>query len=827
MTSILDTVWDGGALNSPHWEADHPEELNKIQASSSLLMDVYTSPSAGWGAMLTKTYQTDGITDRFDIGQTVTANTQLFVFVNGVLQTWGPSADYVIDYEHAQLVMVNAPSSGTINVISVGVGGASKSVGNWSIRNPGRDYNLFDFVEMSGGVTVPGANTQPMIQITAVTAVDVTVVDGGENFVVGDLLLLRYGQGSQTLSIVVTSVSTVGNRRGVIQTVNIDQAGLYTNLSYGSNQWYTNGTGINVNIVPSWGIADIFVQQRGLFLTEPTTLTQDAVVPNGPYPASGSGVIVDMSPGHIRELVKFVGNGVDRVINLSVGAQFNTVLLTVNGTPSTAYDFDSNDPSMLVLNTAPALGDVVYATVFNSSLYSLNRTQEFEIVSPTLSYELLNPPASKPMGALNTLVFSNNLKLRAPQFYTTQGDGSTTSFDLTVTPSNLSDLTVWLDNTVTVSGYSLVGSNIVFDTAPDLGTVVNVQITDTALQTYDYTISGNDIVFASWAVSNGDAITVTTFVEDSRTSWQQDEFEGQTSGVYTLTVNPAQFGSMMVFVNGAIAAQTWDYTVRSQALQTQVVFGAQAGHSSADIITVYYAVQQPARPALAMRMFRNMYSDTQWLRLSNQAATQLSVDLAVDADEIVVKDGTVLPEASAVRPGVIWIGAERIEYANKIVHATAELPNQQKLIQLRRGTMGTASGVDGVYVMTSHSGDAQTRSYVTEVADPIVTVNGVIGIQNVDYTVQTNPPNLVPGMYVVFEDDHIPPVGANNIQIIRTVSTVITNTVSHAAHSWVRDGSANQQIPSGYRWPQGSQGLQYGTEPQTAFLVEQPGNRLA
>jgi hypothetical protein len=97
-----------------------------------------------------------------------------------------------------------------------------------------------------------------------------------------------------------------------------------------------------------------------------------------------------------------------------------------------------------------------------------------------------------------------------------------------------------------------------------------------------------------------------------------------------------------------------------------------------------------------------------------------------------------------------------------------------------------------------------------------------------NYGFEDNPPGLVPGTYVKFfgvkinETDTVaaPPLGNKNIVFVENVN----NPAAYLSTTLVRDGSVRQNIPAGYIWTSGV-GIQYGNEPQTAFLLEQPGTR--
>ena len=826
VSSILDTAFDGAQLNRPDLEGGHPEELNKLWLRSTVFYDVYTVGSAGWGNVETRAYQGDGITDQFDIGQDITSDGQVSVYVNGLLQTWGYTNDYVINYEYMRVLFVNGAPTGQVSIVSVGYGGASKSLGSWTIANPGRDYNLFDTVTLTGGLP---SGTLSSVQINAVKCVDIAIVNGGENYTVGDRLLLRYGIGSQTLTITVAAVAANGTQRGIISAVTIELPGYYTNLPSTVNEWFTDGSGIGADLTPSWGAANLFVINRGLYYQEPISLTQQFVTPIGALPATGNGLVVGFGQGHIREQIRFEGNGQTDGVKLLGGIIENQILVTWNGAIFTNWGLDSVDASILIFNQIPQPDDIVYITVYNSQLYSLNRTQSFVIALPNLTYTLQNPPGSLPAATKNVLVYKNGAKMKSPWFWQGTGNGSTTQFNIGIVPTSSSDVTVWVNTTVLDSFLYVVNSpagTVTFANAPTQGSQIIVQVADTTTQNFDYLVIDNEITISSWAVAGGETISVTTFAEDSQTSIRKDQFAGTSAAIYSLSAVPAVYGSVQVFLNGLIMEQNWDYQIVKMGNIVSVEFGSAFSHVPSDLIEVVYSTRLPAKPNVAYRMFRNIYDDTNWLRLSDTMSTRTNAAVLWNSETILIADGTKVPDASDASPGVIWIGAERIEYREKITQATTVYPNQVRLGRLSRGTLGTPGGINSRFICDNYSGDGQADYFPCSLSNPYVFVNNTLQILGVDYTLQTNPESLAPGIYVKFSADSIPPLGSQNVQLVQAVSTIKTSNVSHPSNSLVRDASANQQIPAGIRWPAGNQGIQYSAEPQTPFLLAEPGSRL-
>jgi len=149
--------------------------------------------------------------------------------------------------------------------------------------------------------------------------------------------------------------------------------------------------------------------------------------------------------------------------------------------------------------------------------------------------------------------------------------------------------------------------------------------------------------------------------------------------------------------------------------------------TSSDRLDVMYFAVESAVNATGFRIFKDMLNRTFYKRISSLQTTTLTAALGIADTSISVEDGTVLstPDASANRPGVIFIDKERIEFFQK---------SGNTLSQIRRGTLGTgikahASGAqvvdagsnqtvpyaDTIYTST-HTGDGSTATFTTSYA---------------------------------------------------------------------------------------------------------------
>lgn len=827
LQGILETTFDGAGLNRPHLEAGHPEELMMTWSRQNVSLDVYTAGTSGSAPMWHQTYLSDGVNSHFALDGVILQNDQLWVWVNGVLQTWGVNADYVINYEQNMLVFVNPPASGLISVIQVGWGGASQGVGAVQISQPGQSYELGDIITLAAGFPAQ-SDTLAQVQVVAVGAVQVQIDQGGQNYQVGDLLFYKTGAGTQTLQLKVTQVVNQVNR-GVIQSVQIVQPGYYTSVSTQNDNWFTTGAGTGALILPVWGVSDLFVLSRGIYLNMSMTGTQQSVTNNQLGPSAGSGIQVTLAPSHVTQQVTLAGDGILNYVNLHDVQESVSLLTTLNGQIVDNPVQSLTESEKWVLNFVPQVGDVVQVVVFNSSLFSLRGTETVTIQPAQLTYDLQNPPRYQPAQSLNSQVSVNGQLLRSPHYVRYQGDGVQTTFNLHVMITQLSYVKVWQNLQLVPSFlYTLAPSmnQIVFLEAPGVGVNILMEIADPSISMYDYVINGEQIEFVSGTVSVGDQVQVISFVEDSSQNWNLDTFAGVTPSVYTLRRMPTDFSQVQVYVDGALQSAMWDYTLKIVGTSVIIQFASITNHANTQVIECRYQTGIIAKPPVAFRLFENVFGDKKSFRLSDKHRTILLQDVLWNSEEIYVQDGTNLAPASVNAPGAVWINSERIEYTQISAVPDSQNPYRHKLQGLRRGTWGTSAGVQSDLTVSYENGDGVSQLFLAPYGTQTrVKVNNQEQIVNINFTLEVNPTGVVPGTYVKFKSDHVPAVGSQNIQFFEIINSVQVSMISHAAGSVVRDASANAEIPAGYQWPHGDQGIQRGLQPQTEFLLAAPGVR--
>ena len=834
----LDAVYDGLGLSRPHVEGGHPEELMPITSRETILIDVATQPSPGFGNVIVESWDGDGTTDRFFVGQPIFNENDVIVTVGGTLKNLGPTNDYVFDASSNSVVFLFAPT-GIVNITSFGFGGATPGLGNWNVVTPGIDYNLNDTISLTHP-SVTESNVT--VLVTAIKATGYYLTVPGQGYAVGDLLYFKYGSGAQTLVIEVTSIQDIGGIAGQVSGVTILNAGYYTQPSISTDEWYTNGSGTGVRITPRWGVAAINPIYRGSYLVDPVPLEQTSVTTNIGGAGIGTGFSLGNLQSHIQEIKTVVSDGVSTLILMDQSIGTNTVIVTWNGVPTVSFGISPTNNKLIGLGFLPASGDTVTVVVYSSQYQSLFRTQQLSIALPTLTYPLtvntstINPLIGfNPALSQNAMVYKWGKKLSAPYVIYSIGNGATTEYTLAFSPSIGSDIRVWVNATqLTVAEWSIAGAVLSLVTAPAIGAKISIQVADPVAQNYDYLVEeitgGFNIVFSSWAVANGDQIVVKTFGEDSTASFVKDIWGGNSTNSYQFTNTPLDFTSIQVYLNGAMLSWVWDYTVELVAQDFVLNLAKRFNLTGSDVIEAYYPIALPSRPAVAFRNFTNIYNETQYQRLSNQARTVLSKELKWDDTEIYVADGTVLLEPTDKRPGVIWLEGERIEYFDKAPSAASNYPAQHVLRKFNRGTLGTPTGVSDKFLSEHWSGTGDGILYPISIIDTgeylavgAIAYVFVDGEQTNDFTIAVDPPNAAQGLYLEFPATQPPSAGNNNITMKLFRSDWTTTDQSYPVNTPVRDGTQRQTIPGGYKWPYGALGIQYSSTYQTEFLLKEPG----
>lgn len=285
-------------------------------------------------------------------------------------------------------------------------------------------------------------------------------------------------------------------------------------------------------------------------------------------------------------------------------------------------------------------------------------------------------------------------------------------FDKSVLTAN--NIQVSINGALLTSGYSL---NLTFDKItlaypPKAGVLVTV----TVLISGDYYVINDQLHINSSVYQTNTKLLVNTFNDTALTNMRTEVFSSTSAfalvyggfGIYGYGVAPLDVASIAlktgkitlsfaisnanqanVFKNGRflLPGQDWSFDPNSRA-----VINISGGLLASDIVVVHYFAGAESRFCTSFRIFKDMLGNINYYRLTNDYSTRLSRDILPTDDMIYVDNGTNLLAPTATKPGVVMIGAERIEYRT----LSTSYANNNFISQLRRGTKGTVPLAHGV-----------------------------------------------------------------------------------------------------------------------------------
>jgi hypothetical protein len=155
------------------------------------------------------------------------------------------------------------------------------------------------------------------------------------------------------------------------------------------------------------------------------------------------------------------------------------------------------------------------------------------------------------------------------------------------------------------------------------------------------------------------------------------------SPVYNLGKAVSDVDYIMIFLNGAIANQVYDYRIEDGTILTMsndLSIGAN------DVLTIRQFSEVTRKPTVQFRYFKDMRDQVNYLGIGVDNVTKLAQDLEFTDTSIVVEDASKLMEPSLGNndPGVIFVNGERITYWTRNLTTNT-------LGQIRRSTAGTGS----------------------------------------------------------------------------------------------------------------------------------------
>ena len=214
--------------------------------------------------------------------------------------------------------------------------------------------------------------------------------------------------------------------------------------------------------------------------------------------------------------------------------------------------------------------------------------------------------------------------------------------------------------------YTINDTNLVFDSAPDEGTTIDI-----------------------WQFTNHNILglyrTTYTIEEENLTAGSDESirYKNLTAGKILLQAPAAGPQYVWIIKNNKFLTPADDYKlVEPTMIQLNETL------KDGEIIDIMQFAAPASTPTIAWKQFKDILNRTHYKRFDTAEGIYLTQELQYNDLRVYVSDATELPEPNKKLnvPGVIWIGAERIEYFNK---------SGNILRQLRRGTLGT--GTSDIY----------------------------------------------------------------------------------------------------------------------------------
>lgn len=512
------------------------------------------------------------------------------------------------------------------------------------------------------------------------------------------------------------------------------------------------------------------------------------------------------------------------------------VLVNVNGSVVGYTEF--NDGIQLI--QVPPYNSSI--TIFVSSVNSFSTVIENEFIitdAGQTTYNIRQSGSTLPT-YLSTTVRQNGNILSPPIMETWIGNGYAISFPITQDLTGAISTIVYVNNIPLSGGYTIDNAlhTLTFTSPPLLNASITLVVTTNNTV---YTIDNTQITFKSGVLSVNDHIIVTTLTEDKTYEIKTEEFPEVQTGTYKLAGYTDDLNTIQVWYNGVIQVPQKDYTIaKVPALigydedswdgyywdvedPHAIVVNLPSNGGSGNII-ISYMIGLPQRPQISWRTTTG-WDSTLSTVLDPERETALMSNVYTFSNQILVNDITKLTLPKIGQQGMVYINDELISFTNIELAPTISAPNQAYLTGIARNRLGTCGDPLIVYNTIWYNGDGSTVFFAVESAtqaiNTTVFVDGKIKIQNIDWIVTNNPPNLEAGSYAKFKV--APTVGIKNVQIIALNHLGYDTQLSHIVGSTVVDAGEQVQIPGGYQWIPTPQGLQYSQSDLSKFLLEHSG----
>ena len=614
------------------------------------------------------------------------------------------------------------------------------------------------------------------------------VVTGGSGYAIGDTISLAAGMMLSTPIVKVIDVDS----NGAVISVSVTSAGLYPQLPVQpvvQSATSNHGSGATFNL--------LFTDNLQLYTYTGDGVETDYTFPNFKFNVTGIMVVVN-------GILQVAGIGNDYSF-LSTGIRFNV---------------------------APDYGSTIIIATFDNDQFSAVKETVITVSDPSvLTYSLAQGAVSTSPQYQTTMVRKNGNLMSPPLMQIFVGNGSTTSFNITIDLSGAISgyPQVYVNDILYNTGYTISSNILTFTNPPILDANITVLC---VTSTTEYTLFDNVINFNNNIMLN-DLLVVTTYSQDIDYEFRTEEFVENISGQYQLTSWPYNTSTIQVWRDGILQTPQLDYTLQPASytisLQTPAYSGWGAvwsieGWEHVGSIIITYMLGLPEAPAISWRTTTG-WDATLSTSIDIKRETSLLNNVYNFSNTIEIADFTVITAPQFGSPGLIYIDAELISFTEIQVAPTIDNPNRAFLAGIARDRLGTSGAPLTLYNTLWYNGDGSNIYFATESATlPISTsvfVAGVIKVQTVDYNIVNNPPGHV-GNYVVFTT--APAVGVKNVQITALNQISYNTQVSHIKGANVIDAGTTVQIPGGYSWVPTPNGLQYSSSELAIFLLEHSGS---
>lgn len=202
-----------------------------------------------------------------------------------------------------------------------------------------------------------------------------------------------------------------------------------------------------------------------------------------------------------------------------------------------------------------------------------------------------------------------------------------------------------------------------------------------SLVNYDYFVTDNRLIFTNPLQISSGTVKVTSFNDHNGMILRTENFIGNATGRYVMSLPAASANYVWVYVNGSqlVAGTEYELLPDSRTIQLSELVNTTP---SDEILITSITTPAGSNVILGYRIFKDIFDRNNYTRLTDFYSTRLTKELTVESQEIEVEDASQLipPNPAKNVPGVIFVDSERIEFFEK---------RDNKLSNLRRSTYGT------------------------------------------------------------------------------------------------------------------------------------------